>query len=390
MKRLKLLFIPCAENHYRPHILGRAGIMVLVALMLVAEGYLVTSVVVRQAGGNFLAAVESAALIALTNGDRSSYRLTPLTESNLLDIAAQAKANDMAAKGYFSHVGPDGKEPWSWIATAGYKYDYAGENLAVHFADSSDVENAWMASPTHRANILKSQYTNIGIGIAQGFYQGQPATYVVQYFGSPAREPVARLPAAAPAQTGASAQAGAVAQASPESTNSSLPPASPAESSPPSSAAASIAGAITPGETVNPAAPVKPAPQENAFLRGLLRLGGSPRETAIWTLIGITILLIVAIGLTFAIHMRIQPMKLLLGGATVAGMAAFFLMLDTTFLTPTISITGQAASVASSPLVFPDAAGASAENSVLITPAASTTPACRDDCDAGRRPELIQ
>ena len=379
MKRLKLLFIPCVLNHYRPHILGRAGIIVLVALMLVAEGYLVTSVVVRQAGGNFLAAVEQGALIALTNGDRSSYRLHPLSESKLLDAAAQAKANDMAAKGYFSHVGPDGTEPWSWIAAAGYKYDYAGENLAVHFADSSDVENAWMASPTHRANILKPQYTNVGIGIAQGTYQGQPATYVVQYFGSPASERVASASAPARAER-AGGQAGAVAQASPESATASAPPVSPAESSAPSAAASSIAGAITPGETVNPVPPVKSAPQENAFLRALLRLGGSPRETAIWMLMGITMLLIVAIGLTFTIHMRIQPMKLLLGGATVASMAVFFLTLNSTFLVPSISITSQAASVASSPLVLPGAAaGTSTGNSVLIITAASTT-----------RPELIQ
>jgi len=131
------------------------------------------------------AAVIQSDVIALTNDERTENDLGVLTENPTLDKAAQAKANDMAAKGYFSHTGPDGQPPWHWFVEAGYDYHYAGENLAVRFDDSKQVVDAWMASPTHRANIVKPVYTQIGIGVADGMYQGLPATFVVQFFGTP-------------------------------------------------------------------------------------------------------------------------------------------------------------------------------------------------------------
>ena len=139
----------------------------------------------RVSGPEFSAAVLQSDLIAFTNIERAHSELNSLQESAVLDRAAQAKANDMAAKGYFSHTGPNGEEPWRWLVEAGYDYRYAGENLAVRFSDSKEVVDAWMASPTHKANIVKSQYTEIGIGVADGTYQGQPVTFVVQFFGTP-------------------------------------------------------------------------------------------------------------------------------------------------------------------------------------------------------------
>lgn len=105
--------------------------------------------------------------------------------NDLLSAAAQLKANDMAAKGYFAHVSPDGKTPWYWIDKVGYSYDYAGENLAVNFIDSADVSNAWMASPTHRANILNPVFKEVGTATAVGTYKGRNAIFVVQLFGTP-------------------------------------------------------------------------------------------------------------------------------------------------------------------------------------------------------------
>lgn len=140
------------------------------------------------------AAVIESEIVAMTNDERTANSVGQLTENTLLDQAAQAKADDMAAKGYFSHTGPDGKTPWQWVAGAGYVYQYAGENLAVRFTDSSEVINAWMASPTHRANIVKPQYTQIGVGIADGTYEGAPATFVVQYFGTPVQAAASKVP----------------------------------------------------------------------------------------------------------------------------------------------------------------------------------------------------
>jgi hypothetical protein len=141
-----------------------------------------------------LAAVVSATLVGMTNSDRSANNLDGLTVSPLLTEAAQEKANDMAAKGYFAHVSPDGKNSWYWFQQVGYQFIYAGENLAVNFSDSADVETAWMNSPEHRANILDGNFTQIGIATAQGVYEGYPTTFVVQMFGTPAPTTVAAAP----------------------------------------------------------------------------------------------------------------------------------------------------------------------------------------------------
>ena len=142
-----------------------------------------------------VAAVISAVLMELANGDRAQNGLGQLTINPVLVEAAQAKANDMASRGYFAHTSPEGVDPWHWFEEAGYSFAYAGENLAMDFSDSSDVNTAWMNSPTHRGNILDPHFTEIGIATAQGMYQGRLTTFVVQEFGAPAgtrsQQPVA-------------------------------------------------------------------------------------------------------------------------------------------------------------------------------------------------------
>jgi hypothetical protein len=99
----------------------------------------------------------------------------------------------MAEREYFAHYSPDGVSPWHWFDKAGYDYLHAGENLAVHFTESDAVVDAWMDSPTHRANIMNGLYTEIGVGTARGEYKGYPTLFVVQLFGT-ARKPVASIP----------------------------------------------------------------------------------------------------------------------------------------------------------------------------------------------------
>jgi hypothetical protein len=132
-----------------------------------------------------VAAVISSVLVELTNADRGAQGLGTLTVSPVLTAVAEAKAKDMAAKGYFAHTSPEGLTPWHWFKEKGYKFSYAGENLAVDFNESIDVERAWMNSPTHRANLVGTQFTEIGIATAQGTYQGRSTTFVVQVFGTP-------------------------------------------------------------------------------------------------------------------------------------------------------------------------------------------------------------
>ncbi len=112
--------------------------------------------------------IEVNALVDETNQSRVANGLPDLQVSPLLQAAAQEKANDEATKGYFAHTSPQGLTPWYWFQQVDYNFDYAGENLAVNFSDSGDVTTAWMNSPEHRANILSTDFTQIGIATAQG------------------------------------------------------------------------------------------------------------------------------------------------------------------------------------------------------------------------------
>lgn len=124
-------------------------------------------------------------LYTLTNEEREKNGLEPLVYNEQLSAAAQQKAQDMFARNYWSHYGPDGTTPWSFILSTGYKYEYAGENLAKNFLFSDGVVRAWMESPTHRENILRQEYSEIGFAVVDGVLNGEETTLVVQMFGTP-------------------------------------------------------------------------------------------------------------------------------------------------------------------------------------------------------------
>jgi hypothetical protein len=140
-------------------------------------------------------------LLQGTNQKRTAGSLGSLALNGKLNSAAQAKANDMAARDYWSHNTPEGSPPWTFIDNAGYDYQTAGENLAYGFDSSTEAIAGWMASPGHKANIMNTGYTEVGFGIANASsYQGTgPQTIVVAMYASPAV--VAAAPAAAPAPT---------------------------------------------------------------------------------------------------------------------------------------------------------------------------------------------
>jgi len=91
---------------------------------------------------------------------------------------------DMINKDYWAHAAPDGTQPWKFFIDFGYKYRYAGENLARDFSNASSAVDAWMASPTHKENMLSSKYKEIGIGVVEGDLAGVDTTIIVQFFGS--------------------------------------------------------------------------------------------------------------------------------------------------------------------------------------------------------------
>jgi hypothetical protein len=127
-------------------------------------------------------------LLRVTNDYRSRHNAGPLVNHNYLNDAAQAKALDMAKNDYWSHNTPSGEEPWLFITNANYLYLNAGENLAYGFATSRETIAGWMNSPTHRENMLDSNYTEVGFGFvnSDNYVGNGKQTIVVAMYAKPA------------------------------------------------------------------------------------------------------------------------------------------------------------------------------------------------------------
>jgi uncharacterized protein YkwD len=125
-------------------------------------------------------------IIEITNKERASFGLPPLVENTKLDRSALAKVNDMFDNQYFEHISPSGVGVSDLALDYGYDYIIIGENLALGgFKDDQAVVTAWMNSPGHRANILNTRYTNIGVSVGRGSFEGRDVWIAVQHFGLP-------------------------------------------------------------------------------------------------------------------------------------------------------------------------------------------------------------
>lgn len=191
------LFLPHYSNNHRPKVLQIDALLVYVLL------FLLFNLAVRSLHRSypevlgFATDINVEALFADTNAKRQAAGLPPLNLNARLSAAAAKKAQDMFAHNYWAHTSPQGRTPWDFVLGEGYKYSLAGENLAKNFSDSRGVVEAWMASPTHRENILKSSYQDIGFAVVNGVLNGEETTLVVQMFGA-SPTPVAALPPAVP------------------------------------------------------------------------------------------------------------------------------------------------------------------------------------------------
>jgi uncharacterized protein YkwD len=115
------------------------------------------------------------------NGD-----LVVLKENHKLNLSAQEKLQDMFTEQYFDHISPAGVGIGDLGDQVGYQYLLIGENLAMgNFKDDLALVDAWMASPGHRENILNKNYTEIGIAVAKGRFEGRDIWMAVQHFGTP-------------------------------------------------------------------------------------------------------------------------------------------------------------------------------------------------------------
>lgn len=191
-------FIPTAHNDYQPHAL-RPHWMGVYAGAIITVKIVAVVFVSLYADQAKLSDISSSTIVSLSNQARQQNRVPILRTNALLTKAAQAKANDMIAAHYFAHISPSKVTPWYWFKQAGYKYSYAGENLAIDYIQSEDVIQAWLNSPLHRANLLSSKYKDIGVAVATGTISGVESLLVVQMFGTPA--PTTIKKSTAPPQT---------------------------------------------------------------------------------------------------------------------------------------------------------------------------------------------
>jgi len=183
-KKIHRFFIPHEDNDYHARSLhtNMLSTYLIIAVLLVFVSKKIPSF------SNVLGVATDITiqkLFILTNEQRTKQGLPPLQENVQLDEAAKKKAADMFQKNYWSHFAPDGTSPWDFIKQSEYQYEYAGENLAKNFLYSNNVVDAWMNSTTHKENIIRKEYTQVGYAVVNGMLNGEETTLVVQMFGTP-------------------------------------------------------------------------------------------------------------------------------------------------------------------------------------------------------------
>lgn len=182
--KLRHWFTPHAGNNFRARLLHNSGIFAIIAIILTGNVFLrlLDSTNLHILG--FTSTVTIDEVVRATNEERVAKGLKTLSYNEKLADAARRKAANMFAENYWAHNSPSGKSPWVWFKDAGYNYVFAGENLAKDFGDTGRMMSAWMASPTHRDNIINPKYAEMGLAVVPGTIQGQETVLVVQLFGS--------------------------------------------------------------------------------------------------------------------------------------------------------------------------------------------------------------
>ena len=121
-------------------------------------------------------------VLGVLNADRAELGLPELHLNTKLTKAAYEKAHDIFQKNYFSHVSPEGVQPWDFINQTNQPYKTAGENLALNYTNPYELEADFLKSPGHRENLLSQNFSDVGIAVVEGIFKGQTAVVTVQMF----------------------------------------------------------------------------------------------------------------------------------------------------------------------------------------------------------------
>jgi uncharacterized protein YkwD len=178
------LLFPRKSNNQKAKLLHSSTLIIISLLLISYQAFLYF---LPASGLKILGYASSISLdevLRLTNERRAQNGLAALELNPTLSQAAQNKGNDMITRNYWAHVAPDGTQPWKFFTDVGYKYRYAGENLARDFSNASSAVDAWMASPTHKENILSPKYQETGLAVVEGDLNGVDTTIIVQLFGT--------------------------------------------------------------------------------------------------------------------------------------------------------------------------------------------------------------
>lgn len=180
----KVYFIPAGCNEYKPKILRTKSLAIIAVILILFKALIVSYLFFIYPNVARMSEMISQEVYNLVNNERTGNNLNTLIFHDKLNIAAQAKANDMIKNNYFAHKSPDGKMPWDWIDRNEYAYLYAGENLAMNFTSAFSAHQALIMSESHKRNILNSRYSDIGIAVAKGVINGRETNVLVELFGS--------------------------------------------------------------------------------------------------------------------------------------------------------------------------------------------------------------
>lgn len=188
---LSHLFVPRESNNHRAKVLHHTNLFLTIVFLLLASFFIQRIKVSFPSVLGIKADISSEELLLLTNQERQNAGINPLILNNKLSEAAAKKAQDMFDNNYWAHNSPSGNTPWVFIKSSGYKYVYAGENLAKGFTTADNAVKAWMASPDHRNNMLSANYEDVGFAVMLGKLNGEETVLIVEELGN-LHMPIAR------------------------------------------------------------------------------------------------------------------------------------------------------------------------------------------------------
>lgn len=189
----KVCFIPHPDNNHHPLALRHKS-LTAISLLIITAKIAAISIIALTPSEATLSTITTNRIIQLTNAEREKVGLKDLATNSALTHAAELKAQDMFKYQYFAHFSPTGVSPWHWMEQSGYSYEIAGENLAMDFTQAEDVVAGWLASPKHKENMLRPDYTQTGVAVESGSFNGSTSIIVVHMFG----KPLAAAPTPAP------------------------------------------------------------------------------------------------------------------------------------------------------------------------------------------------